>query len=58
MAGGAIDLDEVALPEILDPRQLKGLHSGFVPGALAGFVNGDHAGRRAAFAIQTRLRPV
>ncbi len=24
MAGGAIDLDEIAAPEILDPRQVKG----------------------------------
>jgi hypothetical protein len=24
MAGGAIDLDEVAAPEILDPRQIRG----------------------------------
>jgi hypothetical protein len=43
MAGGAIDLDEIATPEILDPRQVKGLHSGLcslnVLGALAGFVN-------------------
>jgi hypothetical protein len=28
MAGGTIDLDEIATPEILDPRQVKGLHSG------------------------------
>jgi hypothetical protein len=27
MAGGAIDLDEIATPEILDPRQVEGLHS-------------------------------
>jgi hypothetical protein len=45
MADGAIDLDEIATPEILYPRQVKGLHSGLrswnVLGALAGFVNGD-----------------
>jgi hypothetical protein len=28
MAGGAIDLDEVALPEILDPRRVDGEHLG------------------------------
>jgi hypothetical protein len=28
MAGCAIDLHEVAPPEILDPRQVKGLNSG------------------------------
>ena len=28
MAGGAIDLDEVAPPEILDPRQVQRPHSG------------------------------
>jgi hypothetical protein len=42
MAGGTIDLDEIAMPEVLDPRQIKGLHSGLcswnVLGALAGFV--------------------
>jgi hypothetical protein len=27
MAGSAIDLDEIATPEILDPSQIKGLHS-------------------------------
>jgi hypothetical protein len=26
MAGGTIDLDETATPEILDPRQVPGLH--------------------------------
>jgi hypothetical protein len=31
-AGGAIDLDEIATPEILDPREVKGPHSGYVPG--------------------------
>ena len=43
-AGGAIDLDEIAMPEILDPRQVKGLHSGLrsrnVLGVLADLVNG------------------
>jgi hypothetical protein len=46
MAGGTIDLDQIAMPEILDPRQVKGLHSSLcswnVLGALAEFVNGDH----------------
>jgi hypothetical protein len=28
MAGSTIDLDEIASPEILDPRQVEGLHSG------------------------------
>jgi hypothetical protein len=28
MAGSAIDLDEIATPEILDPCQVEGLHSG------------------------------
>jgi hypothetical protein len=45
MAGDTIDLDEIATPEILDPRQVKGLHSGLcscnVLGALAVFVNGS-----------------
>jgi hypothetical protein len=27
MADGAIDLDEIATPEILYPRQVKGQHS-------------------------------
>jgi hypothetical protein len=60
LAGGAIDLHEVALPEILDPRQVKGLHSGLcswnVLGALAGFVNGDHVGavHRRRQTISTR----
>jgi len=31
-AGGTIDLDEITMPEILDPRQVKGLHSGLVSG--------------------------
>ena len=32
MAGGTIDLDEIASPEILDPRQVEGLHiRGSVP---------------------------
>jgi hypothetical protein len=45
MAGGTIDLDEIAMPEILDPRQVKGLHSSLcswnVLRALRGLVNGD-----------------
>ena len=45
MAGGTIDLDEIAMPEIPDPRQVKGLHSGLcswnVLRAFVGFVNGD-----------------
>jgi hypothetical protein len=28
MAGGAIDLHDIAAPEILDPRQVQGQHSG------------------------------
>jgi hypothetical protein len=32
MLAGAIDLDEVGLPEILDPRQIQGLHSDSVSG--------------------------
>jgi hypothetical protein len=46
--GGTIDLDEIAMPEILNPRQVKGLHSGIsslnVLDVLAGFVNGDRVG--------------
>jgi hypothetical protein len=46
LAGSAIDLHEIVMPEILDPRQVKGLHSGLCPrnvlGMLAGFVDGDH----------------
>jgi hypothetical protein len=31
-SGGAIDLDEIASPEIRDPRQVQGLHfTVFVP---------------------------
>jgi len=52
MAGGTIDLDEIAMPEVLDPRQVKELHSGLrsrnVLGALAGFVNGDDEGTTSA----------
>jgi hypothetical protein len=44
MAGSTIDLDEIAMPEILDPRKVKGLHSGLcsrnVLRALADLVNG------------------
>jgi|SRR5208282_1133820 len=47
MAGSTIHLDEGAPPEIFDPRQLQGEHSGRrsrnVPITLAGFVNGDRA---------------
>jgi hypothetical protein len=43
MASGAIDLDEIATPEILDPRQVQGLHSDLcswnVRGMLARFVD-------------------
>jgi hypothetical protein len=40
MAGSAIDLNEIASPQILDPCQVEGLHSGVsVPGALADLVN-------------------
>ena len=46
MAGGTIDLNEIAMPEIPDPRQVKGLHSSLcswnVLRALRGFVNADH----------------
>jgi hypothetical protein len=42
IAGCAIDLDEIATPEILDPRQVQGLHSDLcswnVRGMLARFV--------------------
>jgi hypothetical protein len=52
MAGGTIDLDQIAMPEILDPREVKGLHSNLcsrnVLGVLAGFVNGDHVPRNSA----------
>ena len=45
MAGGTIDLDEIATPEVFDPRQVKGLHFGLcsrnVLRTLAGFVSGD-----------------
>jgi hypothetical protein len=43
MAGCAIDLDEIATPEIRDPRQVQGLHSDLcswnVRGMLARFVD-------------------
>jgi hypothetical protein len=45
LAGGTIDLHEIAMPEILDPRQVKGLQSGLCSWALVGFVNGDHVSR-------------
>src|ERR1700730_3658873 len=43
MAGVAIDLDEIATPEILDPRQVQRQYSGFVPlmFILAGFQRGS-----------------
>jgi hypothetical protein len=45
MAAGAVDVDKIAMPEILDPCQVKGLHSGLcspnVLGVLADLVNGD-----------------
>jgi hypothetical protein len=48
MAGGTIDLDEIAMPEILDPRQVKGLHSGLcsrnVLGVSVDLVNRDRNG--------------
>jgi hypothetical protein len=37
LAGSTIDLDEIAKPEILDPRQVKGMHSGLK--GVARFVN-------------------
>jgi hypothetical protein len=47
MAGSTIDLDEIATSEILDPRQIEGLHSGVcsrnVLTEAAELVNGDHA---------------
>jgi len=47
MAGGTIELDEIATSEILDPYQVEGCISISVPGpfyrALAGLVNRDHA---------------
>jgi hypothetical protein len=48
MAGGAIDLDEIATSEILVTCQRQGLHSGLrsrnVLRALAGLVNGHRVG--------------
>jgi len=41
-------LDEIAMPKILDPHEVKGLHCGLCSRnvlALAGFVNGDHIPR-------------
>jgi hypothetical protein len=32
MAGSTIDLDEIAMPEILDPRKVKGCIPVCVPG--------------------------
>jgi hypothetical protein len=32
MAGGTIDLDQIAMPEVLDPRQVKGCIPVSVPG--------------------------
>jgi hypothetical protein len=46
MAGGKIDLDEIAAPEILDPCQVEGLQSlrsGNVLWAITHLVNRDHA---------------
>jgi hypothetical protein len=52
MAGSTVHLDEVAAPEILDPRQIKGLHSGLcswnVLAMLANHVNGGQSARFGA----------
>ena len=40
MAGSTIDLDEIATPEILDPRQVKGLHSGLCSQNVLGDLRG------------------
>jgi hypothetical protein len=46
MARGTIDLDQIAMPEVLDPRQVNGLHSSLcswnVLRVVRGFVNADH----------------
>ena len=56
MAGGAIDLDEVALPEVLDPRGVEGKHS---RARCSWYVQGKRAGEAASMAnaAQTRQRP-
>jgi hypothetical protein len=47
LAGGTIELGEIATSEILDPCQVEGCIPVSVPGtfyrALAGLVNRDHA---------------
>jgi len=56
MAGGAIDLDQVALPEVLDPRGVEGKHS---RARCSWYVQGKRAGEAASMAnaAQTRQRP-
>jgi hypothetical protein len=44
---GTIDLDEIAMPEILDPRQVKGLH------CRLGSWNAQGAPLASSMAIQT-----
>ncbi len=51
MAGGTIDLDEVAMPEVLDPRQVKGLHSGLCSRNVL-------SGARGLRQLRSRPRPV
>src|ERR1700748_3549527 len=42
VAGGAVDLDEVAQPEVLDPRGVEGEHSGSPK-----FLECSHGSRRS-----------
>jgi hypothetical protein len=43
-SGRTIDLDEVTTPQILNPRQIQGLHSGLRSwNCPPGLVNRDHA---------------
>jgi hypothetical protein len=44
VAGRTIDLDEITTPQILNPRQIQGLHSGLRSwNCPRGLVNRDHA---------------
>ena len=49
--GGAIDLDEIATPEILDQRQVKGLHSGLCSRSAQGRSRGSSTAIKSAFRL-------
>jgi hypothetical protein len=54
MAGGAIDPEEITMPEILDPRQVQGQHS---KASVPGMFYEKHAGEAQSTAITRALSP-